>query len=319
LRRWGWWNLFEAYGHAFRAYVFAVPSGRLKADGVDAAYLAKARAEVLAAGDAALKSSADCAYGASYDIAFKRALNAGYHFSASIAFDLAVASALSGDPARRDAYRDAAVANVGYATGSNPANVCFVTGLGWRRVRNVVSQFAQNDRRVLPPTGLPVGEISGFPYNFAPYKSADGKNLLARLFYPGGRDGIPIYDRFCDSFDVGNEATIIEQARSAATALWLFAGTPLRTQKWRAPAATIVFQSKAIQARQPSAATLHVPGLDLGDARITWESPGHEPATAAAWPFVPAKPGATWIEAEADFPDGRRVFARTEFDVPAGR
>ena len=240
LRRWSFWHLFECYGHAFRAYAFAVRSGRLSAGQLDGAYLAKVNAEILAAGEAAAKSSRECAYGSSYDEAFKRPLNAGYHFSPSIAFDLAVAAELASTPAQRDAFRDAAVANLGYTLGSNPVNVCFVTGLGWKRFRNAVSQFAQNDERVLPPTGLPVGEISDLPYSFAPYRTSDGQNLLVRLIYPAGGKAYPIYDRFADSFNVSNEATIIDQARAAATALWLFAATPLRSQKWQAPPAEIV-------------------------------------------------------------------------------
>ena len=52
-----------------------------------------------------------------------------------------------------------------YEGGSNPVNVTYLTGLGTRRQREIVSQYAQNDRRVLPPSGLPIGNIqASFQY-----------------------------------------------------------------------------------------------------------------------------------------------------------
>ena len=48
-----------------------------------------------------------------------------------------------------------------YEGGCNPVNVCYVTGLGWKRTRDIVSQWALNDTRVLPPSGIPVGNIQG--------------------------------------------------------------------------------------------------------------------------------------------------------------
>jgi hypothetical protein len=304
VRRWSWWRLFEGYGHAFRLHAFLVRSGRLQASQLDAGYLAKVSAAVAEGGDAAVQSSRESAYGTSYDAAFKRPLNGGYHFSPSIAFDLAAAAELEADPARRAALRDAAVANVGYTTGSNPMNISFVTGVGARRVQVVVSQFAQNAPARLPPTGLPVGEIRAGSLGFGPYRSTDGKNLLARLMFPPGNTGTPIYDRFTDSYDVGNEATIVDQARAAATALWLFARTDRGTQPWRAPAAAIVDVPGS-----PGAARLVAPGLDLGGARVVWEVAGRAPVFGTT--TLPDA-GGGWIEAEADFPDGRRVFARRD-------
>jgi hypothetical protein len=52
-----------------------------------------------------------------------------------------------------------------YEGGCNPVNVTYLTGLGSRRQREIVDQYAQNDRRVLPPSGIPIGNIqAAFQY-----------------------------------------------------------------------------------------------------------------------------------------------------------
>jgi hypothetical protein len=59
----------------------------------------------------------------------------------------------------------------------------------------------------------------------------------------------------------------------------------------------------------PETATLSVPGMDLNGARIVWEARDQEPAYGASYTFTPTNYGAQWIEAEVQWPDGRRVFA----------
>jgi hypothetical protein len=44
-----------------------------------------------------------------------------------------------------------------------------------------------------------------------------------------------------------------------------------------------------------------------------WEAAGQEPAFGNVFSFVPGKDGPQWIEAEAQFPDGRRAFAVKNF------
>jgi len=66
----------------------------------------------------------------------------------------------------------------------------------------------------------------------------------------------------------------------------------------------------------PVAATLNAPGLDLSRARVVWEALGQEPFYGTNFIFTPASNGVTyWIEAEAQWPDGRRVFASTNIFV----
>jgi len=59
----------------------------------------------------------------------------------------------------------------------------------------------------------------------------------------------------------------------------------------------------------PRTATLEVPGMDLNGARIVWEAAGHEPAYGTSYTVTPTNHGTFWIEAEVQWPDGRRVFA----------
>jgi hypothetical protein len=55
--------------------------------------------------------------------------------------------------------------------------------------------------------------------------------------------------------------------------------------------------------------------LDLSDADLIWETRDAEPQRAHEFTFTPQRGGVQWIEAEATWPDGRRVFATTEMRV----
>jgi hypothetical protein len=60
-------------------------------------------------------------------------------------------------------------------------------------------------------------------------------------------------------------------------------------------------------------ATLQVTGLDLGGARIVWEARDQEPAYGTTFTFKPTSYGDQWVEAEAQWADGRRVVAVASF------
>jgi hypothetical protein len=80
-RRWGWWRLYASYGNAIRSYAFGAQSGRLAVNQLDATFLAKCRAEVVAAGDDVLRWSRQSAYGTSFPEATKNVQGAGWYFS----------------------------------------------------------------------------------------------------------------------------------------------------------------------------------------------------------------------------------------------
>jgi hypothetical protein len=202
------------------------------------------------------------------------------------------------------------VGNLNYEGGGNPVNVSFVEGLGWRRQRDIVNQYAANDRRVLPPSGIPVGNITASFDYLSPYQS----ELGALCFPPDGASTAPypFYDRWADSWNVQTEMTDLNAARQLATAALLMAQTPLATQNWRSASAQIALPA-IVGISNSATATVTVPNFDLTQARIVWEAQNQEPALGASFAFTPTNYGTQWMEVEAQWPDGRRVFAITNF------
>jgi hypothetical protein len=306
--RWGWWHMSESYGNAIRSYAFAAQSGRLKANQLDATFLAKCKAEIATAGDDVLSWSQKSAYGTSLPDSFKAQMNAGWYFSCDQAFDMAVAYQLN----PKADYLTAMVANMNYEGGCNPVNVCYVTGLGWRRERNIVSQWAFNAKRALPPSGLPYGNVqSGFLYLWY------YQDILEDLCFPS--DGVnppyPMYDRWGDAWNVSTEMVVLNQARGLGTLAFLAAQTSDKSQHWKAPNARIVLSTTKATVGKPVEVSLKVSGMSLEDARITWEGSCPNPDYGPTYTFTPTNSGPQWVEAEAQWPDGRRAFAAANFNA----
>ena len=306
-RRWSWWPLFEGYGCAVRTYAFASRNGRLRKNEQSPAFLATCLSLIDETARNHVRFAADTAYGTSFPDPSKASLNAGWYFSSERAFDITVARQLRED----DDFRRVVLSNLNYEAGCNPVNVSYITGLGWRRQREMVHQFAQHDRRVLPPSGLPIGNIqSGFAW-LHHYQ----KELGAIPFPPDGAQQAPYpyYDRWGDSYNTSTEFVIVDQARSLASLSYWMAQTPLKNQKWRAADARITGLPKSAPAGKPVTANLVVEGLDLSAARVVWEAREQEPVFARQLAFTPSEVGEQWVEAEACWPDGRRAFASTKF------
>jgi len=311
LKKWSWIRLFEACGCAVRSYAFAVKTGRAAADKLNGAHLGKCTAEILAGAADQMRYASASAYGTSFPDVTKRFRTAGWYFSEDAVFDILTGDTLQPNPGALSAM----LANLDYEAGANPNNVCFLTGLGWKRQREIVHQFAMNDARTLPPSGVPLGNIQeGFMY-LEPYK----KELGALTFPPDGdKDNpYPFYDRWGDSFNTATEFVAVNQARALAALAGLMARTPVKNQPWRAAPAAISGLPAQISAGEKITARLTVEGLDLSNARVVWEMSGREPEMGGAnFTFSP-ETGRQWIEAEAQWPDGRRAFARGEFAVTA--
>ncbi len=306
-RRWGWWRLYDSYGCAIRSYAFGARSGRLKRDQLDPLLLGQCEDEIIAAGEDQLKRAQASAYGTSFPEETKRTLSAGWYFSSDAAFDLAVASQID-YPEKRDPRPklfEAILSNLNYEEGCNPVNVTYLTGLGWKRQREIVHQYAQNDRRVLPPSGIPLGNLqAGLGWNSVYDKELDA------LSFPsdGDKDApYPFYDRWGDGFNLSQEFVIVNQARALGYLAWLMAQTPLKTQPWKPVTGQIT--GLAADATGPLTARLAAPGLDLSSARVVWEANAQEPAFGDTRPFSGSPSRLKWVEAEAQLPDGRRVFA----------
>lgn len=311
-RRWGWWRLFECYGAAARSYAFGAVSGRLPASAFDATYMAKARAELIATADGLTERSNNGAYGSAFDSETKRFRTAGWYFSSAKAFDITVAHMLTPKPA----YIDAIMTNMNFESGCNPVNVSYVTGYGLKRQREIVHQYAKNDHRILPPSGIPIGNIqAGFSY-LHHYQSD-----LGALTFPndGAQEAMyPFYDRWGDSYNVSTEFVVTDQARGLASLAYFASLVPAATQSWRTAEAVLEVPDHYVPVDTPVEITLHVPGLDLSQARVVWEAHGQEPVIGGpTWTFIPRNVGYLWVEAEAALPDGRRVSAAGNFSTRA--
>ncbi len=312
-RRWGWWRLYESYGCAMRSYAFAARTGRLKRQQLDPALLDRCENEIIAAAQDQLHRAQDSAYGTSFPEETKRSRSAGWYFSGDAAFDLAVGCQLDypefNDP--RPRFRAALLSNLNYEAGCNPVNICYLTGLGWLRPREIVDQYAQNNRRLMPPSGIPIGNIQeGFTW-IAVY----GKEL-GRLSYPSDgadRAPYPFYDRWGDSFNLCTEFVSVNQARSLAYLAWLMAQTPLKDQPWKSMPGRITGIPAVSSLSKTVVAKIEADGLNLNQAEIVWEARDQEPFLGPEFRFQPVHTGAQWIEAEAQLPDGRRIFAITNF------
>jgi hypothetical protein len=308
--RWGWWHMSESYGHAIRSYAFAVQSGRVaSASQLNAAFLASCQQQIAAAGDDVLTWSQQNAYGTSFPPATKAVQSAGWYFSADQAFDMVVAYQLN----PKTNYLNALVANMNYEGGCNPVNASYVTGLGWKRQRSIVSQWELNAIRTLPPSGIPIGNIqSEFEYLW------DYAGELEELSFPS--DGAatspyPYYDRWADSWNVDTEMVVLNQARGLGSLAFLAAQTSYQTQPWHAVSAQIVVPSGVTAVGSNVTVSMQAPGMDLTGARITWEARDQQPSFGQTFTFAPANNGPQWVEAEAQFPDGRRVFASNNFSA----
>jgi glycosyl hydrolase family 9/cellulase-like Ig domain-containing protein len=312
VRRWGWWRLYESYGRAMRSYAFAARTGRVPAERLDASFLKACEDELRAAADDQLRWAQESAYGTSFPTETKRFRAGGWYFSMDQAFDLAVASALDDSSDTRSKYLAAMLENLNYEEGCNPVNVCYLTGLGWKRQHEMVHHYAMNDRRVLPPSGLPLGNVQrGFAWLELYQKELDA------LSFPSDEADeapYPIYDRWADSFNVQTEFVGLNQARGLAVAALLMARTPLKDQPWKAQAGSIELRTTNDAPPAGGIVALNAGPLDSREARVVWEVEGREPVMSSTLALAPDLKSSAWIEAEAQWPDGRRVFAATNLN-----
>jgi hypothetical protein len=127
----------------------------------------------------------------------------------------------------------------------------------------------------------------------------------------------PIYDRWADFFNVTTEASTTDTARSLAVAAWLAGQTSLATQPWRSTNATIIAPTDPKPSGQPVTISLQVADTNLNGAKIVWEGLGLDPVfDGVNHTFTPtSQSNLCWIEAEVQWPDGRRAFATNSIIV----
>lgn len=307
--RWGWWRMYESYGNAVRSYAFANKSGRTAA--LDAAYLAKCEQVIVAAGDDSLRWTQESAYPTAFPDATKRMQAAGWYFSLDSAMDMAVAYQISAKPD----YIDALVGNMNYEGGTNPVNVSYLTGIGTKRQREIVHQYAQNDRRVLPMTGIPQGNIQ---QAFA-YLSNYGSDLSGSVFPTDDTNQsikYPFYDRWADAYNVSTEFVHVNQGRGLLASAFLATLTPAKDTAWKSGTVTIAAPTTTVEVGSLVELKLNT-SLDLTGARIVWEAREQEPAFGPTYAIQPKSTGEQWVEVEVQWPDGRRAFAHGTFQADA--
>ena len=308
--RWGWQRMGVCYGNAIRDYAFAARTGRVAAGQLDPGYLAECINVITNRAADVLGWSQDNAYGTSFPDLTKAYEGGGWYFSAEQAFDLVVAYQFAPDPS----YVDALIRNLNYEAGCNPVNVCYLTGLGWKRMRNVVDQYSLNDRRALPKDGVPVSNIET---GFEPVWTYQWE--LGNLVYPSDYSDTapyPFYDRWCDDWNVSTEGSTTDTARGFASAAWLAARTTAAAKPWHVTQATLNVPNP-VAGGTSATVRLSVEETNLQSARIIWEAQGQEPGFGGlSYSFPPqSQTGTYWIEAEVQWPDGRRAFAKDALTV----
>jgi hypothetical protein len=308
-RRWSWWRLFEGYGCAIRSYAFAARSGRLQSGQLNSSFLAKCEAEIIAAGDDQVRYSTNNAFGNPFPMDNKPYRSAGWFMTGEQAYDVATAYQITA----KQSYLDTIIAAMNYEAGLNPLNMGFLTGIGWKRQRETVNQYAENDRRELPPSGIPLGSVSAGPPYISNYKS----ELSALCFPSDGATTAPYapYDKWTDTFHTGTEFVNPQQGHGLAAMAFMMARTSLKAQSWKSATGTISGLPATIAANEPITATLSAPGLDLSKATLVWEGRDQDPTPAAQFNFSAVNTGPQWLEVEALLPDGRRVFAKADFNA----
>ncbi len=305
--RWGWWRMSESWGNAIRSYAFAVRTGRLQASQLAPAYLAKCNAEIIAAGNDALQWSNQNAYATSFPRETKRFHAAGWYFSLDHASDLAVAYQLNPNPD----YLDALIGNLNYEGGTNPVNVTYLTGLGLKRQHVIVDQYARSSSRVLPPDGIPLGNIQA-DFDYLPLYGRE----LGGLTFPLDEAEVspyPFYDRWTDTWNVTTEFVTVNQARSLLALSVLVAQTSTKPQAWKSGTAQITVPATVVPLGVPVTVRVQTPKLDMRRAQIVWEGRDQEPAFGPTFSFTPKTNGPQWVEVEAEWPDGHRVFGLNHF------
>jgi hypothetical protein len=305
--RWSWGRLFEGYGNAIRSYAFAARSGRLPASALNASYLAACENQITLAGDDQTRWSKESAYGSSFPDHTKRIVNAGWYFSLDAACDIAAAYQLN----PKAEYIEALVANMNYEGGTNPVNTTFISGLGLKRQRELVNQWALNDQRALPPIGYPSGNIVGGYSWLGTYGSELNELSFPLADAPGG--GYALQDRYSDIWNVTAELVTVNQARALAALTVLATQTPAKSTPWK-PTATAKILASATSVPVGQSITLSLDSsVNVAGARITWEARDQQPDFGATYTIKPKTAGAQWVEVEITFPDGRRIFGTATF------
>jgi hypothetical protein len=101
----------------------------------------------------------------------------------------------------------------------------------------------------------------------------------------------------------------LDQARSLASLAFLATLTPAKDKAWKSVTARIITPAQ-LEIGKPNKVSIQVDGKDLNGARIVWEARDSEPGFGRDFTVTPKNTGDFWVEAEVQWPDGTRAFAR---------
>jgi len=315
---------WESYGNAIRSYAFGARSGRVSSTMLDSTYWGKCTNQIILAANDRLNRASNNAYATSLSTNEKTFGDGHFtifYFSGDAAFELAIGYLLNPD----SRYIDGILGNMNYELGCNPVNVSFVEGLGWKRQRIIVDQYGRFDKRVMPPSGVPAGNLQGWidtSGNKELYVDPDNTFEIEQMIYPSQSSTAapfyPLYDRWIDGYNLNTEFITQNQARSLAAYGLLAAQTGLTNQSWTSASAQISVPTNG-NFGNPVTVSVSVPGVPMDYTRVVWEAYGGNVGYGSGtnWTFTPSFNGSNWVEVEVQWPDGRRAFGTNNVFVDA--
>jgi hypothetical protein len=166
----------------------------------------------------------------------------------------------------------------------------------------------------LPPTGIDYGNaVTGYMY-LAAYGSE-----LEELTFPsdGASSGAyAFYDRYSHQFNTATEADTVNEGWGFAAIVAVAAKTSPAQQPWKATSGQIKAPKTAAVGLAVTVTLSAPPGIDLSNARVTWEAAGQEPwMGGTTFTFKPTTAGTVWVDCEAMLPDGRRVIGADDSGI----
>lgn len=312
-RKWEWVPLTEGHGNATRSCALARVTGRPGRTALPTSLWTLCRRELDTVGDELASWSLASAWGTSFPLEAKRHRTAAWFFSAEQAFDLETAAV----GRTRPDLQEAALANQHYTLGANPVDVCFLTGLGWRRPRNIVHQWTLNDWRRLPMAGILVGDVTaGFSWT-----PEYGRDLGRLTFPPDGdretREPYAWYDRYGDVWNVQTESTVVAQGRALAAAAARMArlrALDRETAPRGLPTVRVEEIDRSMRTGEERTARARVEGCPE-PPEVLWEVEGQEPSGGLERRLRWDRPGRYRVEVESLCLDGRRAYDSREVEV----
>jgi hypothetical protein len=189
-KQWGWKAMVESVGYA--TYTYAFLEGRPK----DAEMLARCQTELRNQCKTLVEDAAAYPYRLSMPKPVISTGMYGWHFPGDAAgYDLLMGYALDKDPR----YLQCALDNISYTCGTNPSGYFLMTGIGFKRNIEAVSNVSVADNIIEPVPGLPLGIGSPGFYWLNNYGKKPGEGE-----YPAKW---PVMNRWYDGFNVHSEFT----------------------------------------------------------------------------------------------------------------